>query len=296
MVVATPSAADFYDLLAYVPAVSDARTRVARSIVTLGTAVLLIGDGGATWVDFDAGTQEEAAAPSGLASFDEVAGGRTIEGPNGETFVVGATRKQGSTRAVLGVSDDGSLRAYVGITARSGAAAAWIDGVGLTLAGGSSEGSGIEVLAEGASALVAKPFAADPTEGAAVFRSASGQLTLVGGVASGAAASTRTADLTCVAACEAVPIEPSLPVSVRGGVAYAMPDGRVMVIAEADDETAATRTFLVDLAAGAVAEHALREPRSGATAVATPNGTLAILGGLHLDGTPARSVESWFPM
>jgi hypothetical protein len=52
---------------------------------------------------------------------------------------------------------------------------------------------------------------------------------------------------------------------------------------------------VIDYLNPAVTEMPLREPRRGATAVPAPNGTLALMGGVHLDGTPALSVEMFFP-
>ena len=62
-----------------------------------------------------------------------------------------------------------------------------------------------------------------------------------------------------------------------------------------DDPNGQTRCFRVDVGNVSATELPLREPRLGASVVAAPNGTLAILGGTLVSGGPALSIESYFP-
>ncbi|KYG04401.1 hypothetical protein BE21_46935, partial [Sorangium cellulosum] len=71
--------------------------------------------------------------------------------------------------------------------------------------------------------------------------------------------------------------------------------GRLLAVGAEAGEGGLTRSFVVDLAAAQVEELPLREPRRGATVVPAPNGTLALLGGVHAEGTPALTVEAFFP-
>ncbi|NUQ78385.1 MAG: hypothetical protein HUU21_33060, partial [Polyangiaceae bacterium] len=107
---AEPKTSDFYDLFGYGGAVGPAMPRAARSMVARTSAVLLVDDAGASWVDFDTGTYDDVALPAGLGSFADVSGGSTVESSDGRSFIVGATRRGGTpTTAVLEVKADGSL-------------------------------------------------------------------------------------------------------------------------------------------------------------------------------------------
>lgn len=88
----------------------------------------------------------------------------------------------------------------------------------------------------------------------------------------------------------------ALPAAVADVAAFALPGGRVLAVGSEAGADGLTRSFVVDLAAaGQVEELALREPRRGATVVPAPNGTLALLGGVHAEGTAALTVETFFP-
>lgn len=292
-----PAELEAYDLLAWGGSASGPLPRVARSIVGRGSALLLVGDGGATWVDFSSGESADAAPPPGLASFAEVAGGRAVEAGDGRSFVVGATRAAGApTAGVLVVEADGTLKGIQLAEARGGAAAAWVDGLGLVVAGGSATGPGVEVLGDGATAFTERPFSSDPVEGAAAVAVGLGEVVLVGGTLAGAPAPTRRLDPGCAVACAAIEIEgAALPAALTGVAAYALPGSRLIAVGDEIAAGGMTRSFVVDLGGATAAELPLREPRAGATPTPAPNGTLALLGGVHPDGTPAQTVEMLFP-
>lgn len=294
---AEPRGSDFYDLVGLGGATSGTLPLLARSLVMLSSSALLVADDGASWVNFDTGEYFNMALPAGLASFADVAGGATVIGSDGTSYVVGPSRSAVATASVLRVKTDGTVSALTAGEARAGAAAAWIDGTGLVLAGGSATGAGVEILAVGGTGFAPRPYPADPTIGASLVSLGSGAAALVGGALGADAAPTRTIDLGCIADCAADPIGASLLPPLTSTSAFSIATGSLRTIVVGHDTAAPflTRTFLVDLGTGDFDEMALREPRSGASPVAAPNGTLAIVGGAHPDGTPALSVETWFP-
>ena len=298
---ADPKTSDFYDLFGYGGGEGLTMPRAARSMVARIGAVLLIDEAGASWVDFDINAYEDMALPAGLGSFADVAGGQTIESSEGRSFVIGATRRGGEkTAAILEIKFDGALAALELEHPRSGAAAVWLEGTGLVVAGGSADAPGIEVLAPGTTGFVVREFPFDAAEGAGAVVVDSARIALVGGVLAGAPAPTRFITPGCTQMCAAEEAaEATLPVALSDVRAFALGGGRVVAVgSEVGSEVAGpglTRTFLVGLAAPSVEEAPLRDPRSNASVVAAPNGTLSILGGSLADGSPALTVEMFFP-
>ncbi|APR77497.1 Hypothetical protein A7982_02844 [Minicystis rosea] len=289
---ADPTQVDAFDLLSMAPAVTGGWPRTPESIATLGDAVLLIDSAGATWVDYSSSTTYGAALPTGLGSFADVAGGIAVPADDGRAFIVGGSRRNTPSRAVLEVAADGTLTAYSTSIARKGAAAVWIDTVGLVIAGGSAEGPGVEVLADGATAFAARGYPADPVEGAAAVTDGGKGVGLIGGTNGTTASPTRLLDPACVVMCTAKVPEGATPaVTLAKTTAYVLEGTRMLVVGDEPDGT--THTFTIDLTGG-VTELPLKEPRRGATPVPTQLASLAILGGEHLDGSPATSVELFF--
>ncbi len=291
-----PAAVDAYDLLAWGGSSAAALPRAARSIVGRGEALLLVDGAGATWVDFAAGDTLDASLPTGLGSFADVAGGRTVEAPDGRSFVVGATRAAvDATAGVLVVEADGTLKGLELTAARAGAAAAWVEGIGLVVAGGSETAPGVEVLAEGAAAFATRPFPPDPAQGAGAATTGLGEVVLAGGVVAGAPAPTRRLDPGCSSSCAAAAVDGAALPALEAVAAFALPGGRVIAAGAEPAPSGLNRTFVVDAGAATATELPLREPRAGATVTPAPNGTLMLLGGAHPDGTPALTVEMLFP-
>jgi hypothetical protein len=265
-------------------------------MLSRGTAVLCIDAEGATWVDFASGDSAQPDRPPGLGSFGDVAGGAGIEAPDGVTFVVGGTRdvSRGATAAVLRVDASGSLAAFALSAPRAGAAAAWIDGVGLVVAGGSEDGPGAEALLEGATAFSEVPLPPDPIAGAALVVTGGDDVLLVGGTTpAGDPAPGRLFDPRCASSCTTQEVaELALAAPSSRASAYATAEGRAVVVIETMGSVEETLAFEVDVAGRSSTQLLLREPRRGASAVPAPNATLALVGGEHLDGTPARTVET----
>ncbi|XXT24556.1 hypothetical protein WME94_23780 [Sorangium sp. So ce429] len=299
-----PARLDAYDLAAWVgSASSGALPRAARSLVVRGDLLLALDDDGATWTDLVAGQSAEAPLPAGLGSFAEVAGGRTIEATDGRSFVVGATRggePAGApgqpSDAVLVIGADRAFSVARLRHARAGAAAVWVEGLGLVVAGGSAEGAGLEVLGDGATAFLPRQFPPDASRGAGAAVIGPGEIALIGGVQGGAAAPTRRLAPGCAASCATAEVEgAALPAAFVDVAAFALAGGRIVAVGSEAGEGGLTRSFVVDVAVGQAEELPLREPRRGATTVPAPNGTLALLGGVHPDGTPALAIETFFP-
>ncbi|HTJ80470.1 MAG TPA: hypothetical protein VL400_02070 [Polyangiaceae bacterium] len=292
---ADPAIGDFFDMLDFTPQETMGQfPRAARSLVVRDTALLLIDDEGATFADLSTGETSEAVAPDD-AAFGDVSGGRTIEAGSDISFIVGATRPDVPTKSIIEVDASSALTGYALGTARAGAASAYVPGVGVVVAGGSATGPGVEYIAEDLS-VKSLAYAADATTGAAMVLIGEHQVALIGGRdGDGNPAPTRVLDLQCVGAedCVAETVAAAnVPEIASHGVAFAMTDA---VLAIGDDEDGETLAFRVSFNEGTVTSLPLRDPRRGATAVAAPNGTLAILGGEKTVGGAATSVELYFP-
>jgi hypothetical protein len=287
---------DFYDLVSLGGATaSDALPFAPKTAVGLGDTALLIDDDGATWLSFEDGTTTDASAPSGLESFRDVAGGRSFIAPDGRTIVLGATRGETATASLLSIgSDDTTLGAFELASPRVGAAAGWVDGVGLVVAGGASEAPGVEVLPDGDSGFKTRPYPNDATIGAGIGATAGG-VYLIGGVNRQGAAPTRRIDPGCTSACKpSVLADLTLPVGLVETQVFVLESERLLA-AGVESKGGHARAFVLDIEKKTVTELKLHEARIGATFTAAPNGTLAALGGLHDDGTPAVDIELLFP-
>ena len=297
-----PTSADAYDLGVLGQAGLSSFPITPATMVSLGATVLLVGDAGqgAAYIDSDGNTTTVTTLPDNLTSFDDVAGGQTVVATD-KTYVVGATRGQASA-TVLEVDDDGSLVAFTLAHPRTGAAATFITDVGLVVVGGSADGAGVELLRTDATSFGVTGFAPDPTVGAGAATDGTGGVLLIGGLLpDGSAQHTRRLDPSCVAtttSCAAAAIAGAdLPVALTGVVAYSLGAGRTIAIGSEATGMGMTRSFIIDVSGGSavVTEVPLREPRRGATPVPAPNGSLALLGGVKADGSPALSVEMFFP-
>ena len=286
-----PANLDAYDVFTLGGASANTLPRRPESLVSLLDLLLAIDAGGATWVDYLASSTYDATLPDGLASFGELAGGASVASSDGRVFVVGGTRRTAPSSAVLQVASDGTLTAYKLGTARMGAAAVWIEGVGLVVAGGSAEGAGVEVLPPAGTSFASRGFPADPVEGAGAVTDGGNGLALIGGTLAGAAAPTRLLQPGCVTSCtvDEVPTA-TLPAAITSIATYLLTGTRILVVGQQAPTPGLTRAFVVDLIGGAD-EIPLKEPRIGAVPVPTPLGNLAILGGEHPDGSPATSIE-----
>jgi hypothetical protein len=287
----------FYDMLGLGGSSGGVLEFVPESVVMAidGGEGLFVGDGRAGWLGFSGGGFSELSVPEGLGSFESVAGGRTVLGPDA-SYLVGATRTDAPSDRLLVVAGR-TLIAVPLLVPRQGAAATWVNDVGLVIAGGSTdtEAPGVEVLPPGATVTVPRGYEADPTIGSGAAPGLVGeQLLLFCGDVAGAPAPTRSLDLRCSAGCMPVDVGIDLGATLSGCEVFRTDAGGLLVVG-ADAGSGATRAFSVTESPPAATEIVLREPRLGASLVAAPNGTLVILGGQHADDSGAFTVESLFP-
>ncbi len=283
----------FYDMLSLSGYVGGALTSVPKSMTVSadGRALIVIDDEDALWLNFDDGTELDLTAPEGLGAYANVAGGHAVRGPSAN-YIVGATRAGEPTDRILIINNNGTLAAARLNTPRARAAASWVDGVGLVIVGGAAEGAGVEVLADGETQAEDLAYAADPIIGAvAALGPADQQLLLLCGDDANGAVPARLIDLDCGTTCAPT----VLSASVGGLTNCSAHKSGDRVIMTGHDDTGIMVGLLVDAIADTVAPLPLREERTGARVVAAPNGTLAIIGGKHLDGSPAVTVEMLFP-
>lgn len=294
------AASELYDLFAWAGAKGDTLPFAATTMWSDVTAVLALGSesgGEAAWLDENGISADPPLLPDGLTSFGELAGGSVTVSPEGRVFIVGATRTTTPADAVLEIAADGSLVVRRLVQKRAGAAVTWLDDVGLVVIGGSAEGKGVEVLAENAASFAARDFPADPTSGAGAAPSSLGTVILAGGTVGDTPVKTRLLDPRCTSGCAAEEVESATPAAALTRVAayYVQDRKRILVVGDEPGEGGLTRAYQIDDLASTITELPLREPRISATSVPAPNGTLALMGGAHPDGTPALTVEMFFP-
>ena len=261
-----------------------------RSLAVVGSVVLAVGDDWAVWSDLDVGEAGKAPLPDGLSSFADIAGGETITAPDGSAYIVGATRSTPPTASVLRIATDKSLTALSLVTPRAGASAAWVEGRGLVVVGGSDQGSGVEVAATDATAFQAVGYPADPTTGSGLVALDGSTVLRVGGHdPQGKAAASVALTLGCNSACAAQ--TRGDPVPLAPARAFHFDSGDVLVVGT----DSSGMTGAIRLTGNAQSKLTLREPRKDATAVLAPTGQVAIVGGLLADGSSARSIELYLP-
>jgi hypothetical protein len=269
--------------------------RAPKSMAIVGSALLLIDEAGASWVNLPDDRVNTATPPTGL-TFAEVAGGDVFELTDGSSYVIGATRTTGDpTAKVLRIDKNGFFRAVTLATARRGAAAAVI-GDKLVVWGGSAEGAGAEVLTKAQDAFSALPFPADATTGLGLAALDATTAMIAGGKdpLTGAAAPWRTFDAACAADCTAAELTMP-PFALDRTRVFQLGAGNLLVTGESDDGE--FHAFGTALSSGTpeVTERPLRERRKGATALVFPNGQPGVLGGDNPEtGAPVVSMETFF--
>ncbi|MGA3122568.1 MAG: hypothetical protein ABSF69_17525 [Polyangiaceae bacterium] len=317
-----------YDFLQLAPAGSPpVLPQVPQSIAFDGTVSWLIDGDAGTYFDFSDSnslTIPLPTLPNGAdGQFSDIAGGATIVDDIGAQYIVGATRTSGAPSAmVLKINpNDTSNAAYLygnatWITlssARLGAAAAWVSGTGLVVAGGSATAYGVEVIGGSTSTMstmgVPLPYSPDASSGAGAIALDGQHVLLAGGIVSGADAGVRVVNLGCNAPPDAgaspdagltlaVPCTPtvwsSLPVPLAFTQVFTTNGQSVLIVgSEASGPTHAFKALgpmtndIAD-ASGGVTEIATKVPHTNARAVVSPTGTVVLFGG-------AMQIESFTP-
>jgi hypothetical protein len=191
---ATASTTQIFDFAAFAAlAAPPTLPVVPQSMAFYGTIAWLVNASGATYFDFSSSGSLAIAMPPG-GTFADVAGGVTLSDADGAQYIVGATRTTGApTRSVLKIDpNDASDTNYpygkptwlTLTTARLGAAAAWVSGRGIVVAGGQPEGSAPTVDIIGPSAVTATsvPYAVPNAVGAGMTPLDTQHVLLAGGV------------------------------------------------------------------------------------------------------------------
>ena len=267
--------------------------KVPESWAAVDPKILLIDHAGAIWLDLSTSSTSSAEAPLGL-DFAQIVGGDTLTAPDGTQYIVGATRTTGEpTNQIARVGTDGSLQLMRLGTARLGAAATMVNGQ-LLVVGGSDTGPGAEASNVAGTTFIPLPFPADARRGSAIVALDSTTAVLAGGrdPETDEIAGIRTMDLGCTEDCAQEEIADFAFDRPR---LFWVREGQLLAVGEQPD-SGETRVFTFDTGIGhALAEVALRTPRSGASAYLLPNGQVAILGGETLaDQSPAVTLELFF--
>jgi hypothetical protein len=249
--------------------------RPAKSIVTVGTAALIIDEGGATTYDLATASSAAVEPPPG-GTFAEVAGGDRVSARDGSQFVVGATRASGGPTARILMLDPDGKATFLGLTApREGACSTWVEGRGLIVYGGDRGAAGAEVLAPGATLATPLPFPPDAVRGCAATTLDNTHVLVVGGArAADDDTTARVLDLACTTGCAATRWPD--PVALVRAQSFALAPDSALVVG--DDASGASHAFRIS-AAGGKRELPLRIPRRGARLVATPTAAFAVIGG-----------------
>jgi hypothetical protein len=279
VVAASGTDLSLYDLLLLKPVVGlPALPRPARSLVTFGTAAIVIDEQGASTVDLSTGTSSDLPAPPG-GTFAEIAGGATVTLADGSAYVVGGTRTSGGpSQRVLVISSAGVTSFATLAAPREGACATWVDGRGLVVVGGGdAKAPGAELLVNAAQATPL-PYPADLVKRCGAATLDASHVIVAGGAGSPAdvegVAPARVLDLACTTDCKPVVWSGVLPL-VRSEVFALSPTA---VLIAGDDASGASRMFRAT--SEGTREIALRVPRRDARLVALPiKGTVALVGG-----------------
>lgn len=279
--------AQLYDFAFFVP-LSAPRSlpRVPKSVVIVGTVAWLIDDAGATSFDFSQGAQADVTEPAG-GSFGDVAGGATVVASDGSQYVVGATRTAGSpTKSVLTIDPRGNASWATLSDTRLGAAATWVDGRGLVVAGGSDHAAGIEIMSSGTMTGVALSYPPDPSTGLGAATLDGQHVLLAGGATPmGEDATVRAIDLACNMQC-APASWAALPNPLPLIPAQVFASGPANALLVGDDPSGTTRVYR--LTATATASVASKVTHMGARAIVSPLGSVVLVGG-------ASEIESFVP-
>jgi hypothetical protein len=256
--------------------------RTPLSVASYGTVLLLIDKAGATAFDLADSTSTVVSAPDG-GSFAEVAGGASLFASDGSQYVVGATRTSGDPTARVLKIDASGVASFVSLSAaRLGAAAAWVEGRGLVVVGGSGAAPGVEVLGAGATAGSALAFAPDATAGAGAAALDGAHVVVAGGTAA-----PRALDLGCApsASTTCTTSWPPLPAPLARASVYPIDKASAFVVG--DDAAGTMHAYRIG--PSNALEIALKIPRKLARTLALPTGAIAIVGG------GSKTIESFVP-
>lgn len=266
--------------------------RVESSAVVDYGLLVMLGDSWGAFANFSQGSQAygELNPPAGLETFGLVSGGKTVYGRDGSAYVVGPTREEKPSQFVVRIGFDGQISAHQLAYERQGAAATWVEGRGLLVAGGSGAGAGAELLDQDTLVFEELDFAPDATTGSALFDIEARNVLRVGGrTPEGTSAPSVLLDATCSEACRAIPWGSTVDLD-RVDVFRVDEESLLAVGTNAQGWMAARR-----ITQDGLEQVSLREKRRLASVIQTSLGHVAVVGGLLEDDTPALGIELFTP-
>ncbi len=286
-----------YDLSGLEPIVLNPAFPVSpTSMAFVGPVGWLISDTTISQYNISTGVADGVVLPSG-GSLADVSGGATVLADDGSQYVVGGTRLVGSpTNAALALDSSGNP-SWVTLSAeRLGAAATWVNGLGLVVAGGSATGALEVVPIELASSKIVEthPYPPDPSVGSGATWLGGSLILLAGGVLpDGSSAGVRQIDVTCTASCAPTPWAPPAA-TLNPAQAFAILDpttgaASAAMVVGTDATSGLARAFRVTETQAT--EVATKEPLVHGHAIASPIGPLGsflVVGG-------AAAIESYVP-
>ena len=280
---------------------------VPRTLAMISSRVAFaVADDVAALLDLIGQEAKNIAPPRGFA-WDEVAGGGAYYGNYGGQsylYLVGATRRDKPSSAVFVVDSLGNVRGLRSGEPRTGASAAYVERFGLVLAGGSDTEPGVVRLTGDNAGFVPLAFGPDPTRGSVAAALDDGRVVLVGGRLPSEPAEpvpVRTFSLHCTKDCVIEPLGSLSPrIDVTHAQAWRVSEDEVVVVGANPVSDASTTLYTITgltpkSGPPTVTTHPLRQPRSGATALALFGRTIAVLGGTTPTGAPALGLEIYIP-
>lgn len=272
-----------------VPCPSPEGCTIETVLVHQGWTAVFIGPDGASYLDFTTG---DTGFLKDLddGSYADVSGGQVFTGPDDELYVVGATRASAPSDRVLRLDTEGNLTLIRLASPRQGAAAAYLDGRGLLIEGGSASAAGAEQLKPGADAFDTLDLPPDATSGAALFETDSG-IFRVGGGTDGSAAEAIRIDLGCAGPCAPESVGPALasasPVQLQTAE-----NGDVLLLSQDDAGNARLLRIQADSLPLTFEPLSISERSPGLLSL-LPTGQLALTGG-RTAGTASTLLEIYF--
>ncbi|MEM9695076.1 MAG: hypothetical protein AAGA56_21215 [Myxococcota bacterium] len=282
----------FYDQLTLGPASGGTLSFVPRTVVVSadGNAALFLEEERALWLDFAGGDSEELEPPTGL-SWRDFAGGEVVRGPTTSFVLPGPA---GASDGLLVVDPVARVVSGASLSAaRRHPGATWAEGFGLVVLGGTPDAPGLELVSEQTGAWVSRALPYEPiaSAGHSVFHWGEGDVR----AACGEGLTLERYDLGCAADCAPTPsasVPTTLPLSRCRSFVI---DGETALIV-GDNLAGVVTSALYGRLDNRLEERPLREDRRGATTLATPNGSIAVLGGVTPEeGVPVLSVEQFTP-
>ena len=271
--------------------------RVPKSIALVGTVAWIIDETGGTYFDFSDGAYGDIPVPP-MGRFADVAGGpRSSTRPGRSTSSAGrgraARRPRRSSRSRAGnqAYPLGRPSWLTLAEPRLGAAAAWVEPIGLIVAGGNgmtTGATGIEVVRPGLTTGAALPFPADPSTGAGAAALDAHDVLLAGGATPSLEdPGVRAIDLDCTPSASSTCIKTwaTLPFALGSAQAFAWTAGDALLVGN-QFKTGATYAFR--LTKKGATEVPTKVPHSNARAVWSPVGSVVLFGG-------ANVIESFTP-